>query len=55
MVPIYIPLDVAKVTDAQKWMKENGIKHFPTVKVEGGHIYCLKNEEDAMAFKLAWR
>ncbi len=53
MIPVYIA-EGPKILDAQKWLKENQIKHFPTVKVHSGHIFCFKNDEDAMAFKLTW-
>jgi len=54
MIPIFIAVNEERVLDAQKWLRDNKIKHHPTLKVDGGHIYCLLTEEDAMAFKLAW-
>ena len=53
MTPVYLPVG-PKVCKAQLWLQENKIKHFPTLKVQGGHIFCFKNDVDAMAFKLTW-
>ena len=54
MISIFIPVNEERVFEAQKWLKDNKIKHFPTIKGGGGHTYYFITEEDAMAFKLAW-
>lgn len=41
--------------EIQKWMKENGVSHGPTVKnYQGWKFTILVDEDLAMAFKLTW-
>ena len=47
----------ADATEIQRWMKENRIKHGPTIKTSNGwefDIFDKDNHADAMAFKLRW-
>jgi hypothetical protein len=44
-------------TEIQKWMKENSVKHGPTIRVSDGWKFEIFDDEDylsAMAFKLTW-
>ena len=43
--------------EIQRWMKENRIKHGPTIRTSDGWEFEIFEDEDyadAMAFKLRW-
>jgi len=48
---------VADAAEIQTWMKENRVKHGPTIKASNGWIFDIFDEDNhahAMAFKLRW-